>query len=121
MHLLTIGFECDAVLTSPRRRAVQTARPLASAFGLDAVIDERLGGSLSLSGLEQVLHAAGDPRNPVVVGHDPDFSDLLASLTGAADLPMRKGAFARLEVRRPLSPGSARLRWLLPPDALRHR
>ena len=32
---------------------------------------------------------------------------------------MRKGAFARIEIDRPLKPGAGTLRWLLPPDALK--
>jgi hypothetical protein len=32
---------------------------------------------------------------------------------------MRKGAFALLDVERPLAPGCAELRWLVPPDLLR--
>jgi hypothetical protein len=32
---------------------------------------------------------------------------------------MRKGALARIDVERPLEPGSGELRWLVPPDLLR--
>jgi hypothetical protein len=32
---------------------------------------------------------------------------------------MRKGAFARIEIGRPLRPGAGKLRWLIPPDALK--
>ena len=32
---------------------------------------------------------------------------------------MRKGAFARIEVDRPLQPGAGTLRWLVPPDLLK--
>jgi phosphohistidine phosphatase len=117
-HLSAIGFKADAILSSPKVRAVQTAEPLAKALGLRVRIDDALAGSLSIGQLEDLLTGAGGPRNPILVGHDPDFSDLLAGLIGAVDLPMKKGAFARLEVRRPLQPGTARLRWLIPPDAL---
>ncbi len=53
------------------------------------------------------------------MGHDPDFSDLVAALCGAAGVPMRKGAFARIEVDRPLQLGTGTLRWLIPPDLLK--
>ena len=59
------------------------------------------------------------PDRPILVGHDPDFSDLLGSLTASPGLRLRKGAFALLDVERPLTPGSAELRWLVPPDLLR--
>ena len=54
----------------------------------------------------------------MIVGHDPDFTELVSELIGAPSLPMRKGALARLDAARPLRPGGAILRWLIPPDAL---
>ena len=55
----------------------------------------------------------------MLVGHDPDFSEFVEALCGAANAPMRKGALARIEVDRPLRAGDGTLRWLLPPDAVR--
>ena len=120
-HLAAIGTQIDAIVSSPKRRAIETAEPLAAALGLKVVIDERLAGPLSPERLDEVLAASGDPRRPVLVGHDPDFSELLTSLVGAVDLRMKKGALARLETGRPLGAGSARLRWLIPPEALGRR
>jgi phosphohistidine phosphatase SixA len=78
-----------------------------------------LAGFLDLGALEALLEEAGSPVRPVLVGHDPDFSDLLASLTGSPAIRLRKGALALLDVGRPLAAGSAELRWLVPPDLLR--
>ena len=69
--------------------------------------------------VEALLTAAGDPERPVLAGHDPDFSELLALLCDTENAPMRKGAFARIEADRPLRPGGGTLRWLIAPDALR--
>jgi phosphohistidine phosphatase SixA len=69
--------------------------------------------------LEAILVSAGDPVRPVLVGHDPDFTDLLVELAGGpSSIRMRKGAIACLAGRRPLGPGEAELRWLVPPDLL---
>ena len=54
----------------------------------------------------------------MLVGHDPDFSELLSELCGATGLVMKKGALATLEIELPLRPGGATLRWLLPPELL---
>ena len=116
--LAAAGFVPDAVLTSPRVRAHETAEMVADRLGVPVRIDPRLGSSLDLATVEAILDDAGGLVRPVLVGHDPDFSDLLALLTGSPGLRMRKGAFALLDVERPLSPGSARLRWLVPPDLL---
>ena len=51
----------------------------------------------------------------MIVGHDPDFSELLALLSGTSDLPMRKGALALVDAERPLAPGAGTLRWLSRP------
>ena len=117
--LAAAGFVPDAVLTSPLVRARETAELVASLLGVPVRIDPRLGSFMDLATVEAILDDAGGLARPVLVGHDPDFSDLLASLTGSPGIRMRKGTFALLDVERPLTPGSAELRWLVPPDLLR--
>ena len=69
--------------------------------------------------LDEPAHVdRGDGRG--LVGHDPDFSDLLEDLTDAP-VTLRKCALARVDGDRPLQPGSGTLRWLLPPDVLEGR
>ena len=116
--LAAAGFVPDAVLTSPRIRARETADLVAERLGVPVRIDPRLGSFLDLATVEAILDDAGKPARPVLVGHDPDFSELAADLAGLADLPMRKGALARIDVARPLRSGSGTLRWLIPPDLL---
>jgi phosphohistidine phosphatase len=115
-HLALVEFETDAILSSPKLRALQTAQIVGKALGLKPTIDERLAGSLDPRIVASLLEDAGGPARPLIVGHDPDFSELLAELTGAPRMSMKKGAIARLDVRDGLRPGSGVLRWLLPPD-----
>ncbi len=117
--LAGIGFRPDLLITSPKVRAVETAEIVARLLDASLAVDDRLGGPFDIPTVEQILSAHGDPERPVLVGHDPDFSDLVAALCGAAGVPMRKGAFARIEVDRPLQLGTGTLRWLLPPDLLK--
>ena len=119
-HLASIGFTADAFITSPKIRAAQTAEIVAESLGARLSIDDRLAGGLEIDVLDAVLADAGDPARVVVVGHDPDFSELLSELVGTR-LEMKKGAFARVEIERPLRAGGGTLRWLLPPDALKPR
>jgi len=72
--------------------------------------------------VEDVLLAAGPAERPCLVGHDPDFSDLLAELLGLASIPMRKGAIARVDLpgRTPAA-GRGVLRYLIPPELLPDR
>jgi phosphohistidine phosphatase len=112
-------FRTDAVISSPKLRAAQTAEIVAGHLGIVVTTDDRLGGPLDLAGLDAVLTDAEDPERPMLFGHDPDFSEFVAELCGAANAPMRKGALARIEVDRPLQADGGTLRWLIPPDAVR--
>jgi phosphohistidine phosphatase SixA len=114
------GFGPDSIVSSPKVRARHTADIVADAIGIAVAVDERLAGPLDLDVLGAVIAAAGGDQI-VLVGHDPDFSDLLATLCGAADMPMRKGAVARIDLALPLEPGVGTLRWLLPPELLIER
>ena len=117
-HLKSVEFEPDAIISSPKVRALQTAEIVARALGVSATTDDRLAGSLDPSSVAALLRDAGGPGKPVIVGHDPDFSELLAELTGAPNLTMKKGAIARVDLAGGIKSGSGVLRWLLPPDLL---
>ena len=117
--LAASGFAPDAVLTSPLARARETAEIVADLLGVRLQEEPRLGGPLDLATLEAILDDAGSPRRALIVGHDPDFSELVSELVGGSPIFMRKGALARIDVERPLEPGSGDLRWLVPPDLLR--
>ena len=117
--LAALGFDPDAVVTSPRLRARETADLFAGHLGIRPVIDDRLAEMLSPAVVDGILTDAGDPTSVVLVGHDPDFSETLGLLTGALDIEMRKGAMARIDIARPLAAGTGILRWLLPPELIR--
>jgi phosphohistidine phosphatase len=117
--LAGVDFEPDVFLTSPKLRAAQTAERVAEAVGAKVKVDHRLASGVDLATVEAVLRDAGNPSRVVVVGHDPDFSDLVGELTGAPGLEMKKGAIARIDVELPLRPGTGRLAWLVPPELLK--
>jgi len=127
--LAGVGFAPDAILTSPKLRAAETAEIVGAALHARVSIEPGLASLVSLQELDSILTAAANPVRPVLVGHDPDFSDLLGDLVGGgpegADfgsgldgLRMRKGAIACIACSRPLRSGSGELRWLIPPDLL---
>jgi phosphohistidine phosphatase len=111
------GVVPDTILSSPKVRARQTANLVADALGVGVTSDDRLAGDFDLDVLAELMAGVGS-GSLMVVGHDPDFSDMLATLVGAAELPMRKGALARVDVQMPLGPGGGVLRYLLPPELL---
>jgi len=113
------GFAPDAVITSPKLRAVQTAEIVAGRLAVPVVVDDRLAGGFGLQAVEAILRDAGDPVRPVLVGHDPDFTDLVEILTGSSAVTMKKGAIIRIDIERPLAAGTGSLAWLVTPDLLK--
>jgi len=113
------GFAPDAVITSPKLRAVQTAEIVAGRLDVPVVVDDRLAGGYGLQAVEAILRDAGDPVRPVLVGHDPDFTDLVEILTGSSAVTMKKGAIIRIDIERPLAAGAGSLAWLVTPDLLK--
>ncbi len=86
--LSTLGAEIDACLTSPKVRAADTARLACDALPVEPEIAKELsGGDFDSVGL-----AAGR-GNVMLVGHEPDFSNEIARLTGAK-AKLRKGGLA---------------------------
>jgi len=118
LFLAEIAFNPDAILSSPLARAIETARLVASALELPVMVSDALAGPLDLESLDELLRHSGNPRSPMLVGHDPYFSMIAAELAGLAELPIRKGALVRIDTARPLVPGAGTLKWLLPPDLL---
>ena len=113
------GVKPGVILTSPKLRASQTAAPIAEALGAPLRVEPLLGIEVDLLDLDRLLTAAGDPASAMIVGHDPDFTEILEELTGAISMPMAKGAIARVDCTRPLVPGAGVLRWFVPADLMK--
>jgi len=113
--LAKAGFKPDAIVSSPKVRALKTAEIFGHAVRVAVDVDDRLAGLDDLDELSDVIAAHGGSR-VVVVGHDPDFSELAAELIGVGRLPVKKGAIVRIDASMPLRAGRGTLRWLVPPD-----
>jgi phosphohistidine phosphatase len=86
--LARLGTEVDACLTSPKVRAAETARMAGEALGLEPEIAIELRG-----GPFDSLSLAAGRGDVLLVGHEPDFSNEVACLTGAR-VKLRKGGLA---------------------------
>jgi phosphohistidine phosphatase len=91
--LKALGVELDACLTSPKVRAAETARIACEQLGdVEPQLEPKLaGGPFDAEAL-----AAGLGDNVLLVGHDPDFSAAVHSLTGA-QVRMKKGGLAGVD------------------------
>jgi phosphohistidine phosphatase len=116
--LADIGWKPDVILTSPKVRAAQTARLVGQAVEVKPADEARLASSFDVGDIQAMLGSHPDAKRVVLVGHDPDFSSVASTLTGAA-IELRKGAIVRIDL-----PGSApaaghgALRWLIPPGVV---
>ena len=86
--LAALGAGLDACLTSPRVRAAETARIACRHLAVEPEIEAGLSGG----GFDAPTLTAGR-GDVLLVGHEPDFSDQVARLTGAK-VRMRKGGLA---------------------------
>jgi phosphohistidine phosphatase len=91
--LKAIGVELDACLTSPKVRAAETARLACEQVGdTEPQLEPKLaGGPFDAEAL-----AAGLGDEVLLVGHDPDFSAAVHSLTGA-QVRLKKGGLAGVD------------------------
>jgi phosphohistidine phosphatase len=81
----------DVCLTSPKVRAEQTARLACKHLDVEVEIAEELRGGR----FDAVALAAGR-GDVLLVGHEPDFSNAIADLTGG-QVKLRKGGIACVE------------------------
>jgi phosphohistidine phosphatase len=89
--LAALRVNVDVCLTSPKARAEQTAR--LACQHLDApveIVEELRGGSFD------ALALAAGRGDVLLVGHEPDFSNAVAELTGGR-VKLRKGGIACVE------------------------
>ncbi len=112
-----LGIELDALCSSPLVRTRETAALVAAAFGYNEQIDDRLAPGLDLHGLRTVLGGYGAGARVMLVGHEPDLSTLVETLTGAR-VEMKKGMLAVINLAG-VARGAGVLRSLLPPRVLR--
>jgi phosphohistidine phosphatase len=89
--LKELGVKIDACLTSPKVRAADTAKLACDPLGVEYHLEPRLAGGPFdpeelAAGLGEVL----------LVGHDPDFSMAVHTMTGA-QVRMKKGGLAAVE------------------------
>jgi phosphohistidine phosphatase len=91
--LRALGVELDACLTSPKVRAADTARIACAELG---EVEPQLEPKLAGGPFDAEALAAGLGDDVLLVGHDPDFSAAVHSLTGA-QVRMKKGGLAGVD------------------------
>src|SRR4051812_7666142 len=86
----------ETILTSPLLRARETGGELGRALEIEAEPDERLAPGATPDDLRAAVAGRGD--EVVVVGHQPDCSQIAAALTGGPEPPSPAAGLAVIEL-----------------------
>ena len=119
--LAALDVQVDIVISSPLKRATQTAALVGNEMGHEGKlqIDPSLRPQATFADFRKLLDKYARQEAIMVVGHNPNLSESLArSISDAgceAGLELRKGAVAKVELRRT----SGSLQWVLTPKILR--
>jgi len=86
-----LGFELDGCLTSPKVRALETAKLACTHLGIEPELSQEIA-----DGYYDSLALVAGRGDLLLVGHEPDMSAEIGRLT-AANVKLKKGGFAVLE------------------------
>lgn len=122
--LTAIRAQIDVIISSPLKRARQTAQFVATELGFEqpVLISEALSPDADFAAFQHLLHEHERREGVLVVGHNPTLHQFAARLvsgngqpTGGGSIRLRKGSVARIDLaRRP-----AQLQWLIDPRLAR--
>ena len=106
----------DVIVSSPLKRARQTAQLVGTELGYDAQVEvsPALGLNASYTDFQQLLAKYADRDGVLIVGHNPNVFQFLGRMitgNGGAATRMRKGSIACVRADR----HPPRLQWLLDP------
>lgn len=118
--LSALKVQVDVVVSSPLKRALQTAQFVATELGYEAKVEvsPALRPNASLADFQELMAKYADREGVLAVGHNPNTFQFLGRLitgNGGASIRMRKGSIARIDMAR----HPPRLQWLIDPRSAR--
>lgn len=118
--LVTLRVEVDVIVSSPLKRALQTAQFVGTEMGYDAKVEvsAALAPDGDFADFQKLIDKYADRNDVLIVGHNPNLFKFLGRLitgNGGAGIRMRKSAVARVDMTKhpPL------LQWLIDPRMAR--
>jgi phosphohistidine phosphatase len=95
--LAAMGVELDAAYTSPKVRAHDTAKLALEALGVALTVDADLAGDFDGRDARGLMAGHDEDDKVLIVGHEPDFSQIVHDLTGAR-VDFKKGGVAAVRM-----------------------
>ena len=96
--LARLGVEFDAIYTSPKVRAADTAKLAAEALNVAPEEEAVLADGFERADAIELLDRHGADARVLVVGHDPSFTQVVYDLTGGR-IEFKKGAVVAVKVK----------------------
>jgi phosphohistidine phosphatase len=91
--LAALKVKIHLAFTSPKVRARDTALLACKALGVEPIEHAPLAGGFDLDDALELVGAGAPDQRVLVVGHEPDFSQVVHDLTGAR-IDLKKGGIA---------------------------
>jgi phosphohistidine phosphatase len=119
--LSNLDIQLDQIISSPLKRAMQTASLAANelAFETGIQVEAALRPESEYEQFQELLARYAKHEAIMVVGHNPSLSEFLSktisSNSGAAHMDFKKGAVARVE----MTGRNGSLEWLITPKIAR--
>jgi phosphohistidine phosphatase len=120
--LTAMDAQVDMIVSSPLKRATQTASLVGNEMGYEGKLqmDAGLRPGAGFADFRRLLEKYASLESIMVVGHNPNLSQFLGTVISEsgceASVELKKGAVARVDMRR----SSGTLQWCLTPKALRN-
>jgi phosphohistidine phosphatase len=96
--LARLGVEFAAIYTSPKVRAADTAKLAAEALNTGPEVEAVLHSGFEAADALELLGRHDADARVLVVGHDPDFTQVVHDLTGAR-VDFKKGGVAAIRIQ----------------------
>ncbi|MGZ4870464.1 MAG: phosphohistidine phosphatase SixA [Candidatus Angelobacter sp.] len=119
--LANLDVQVDQIISSPLKRARQTASLVANELAFEAAvqIDDALRPEADFEQFQAMLARYRKYDAVMVVGHNPSFTEFLSksvsAASGSAQIEFKKGAVARVEMQG----RTGTLDWLVTPKIAR--
>jgi phosphohistidine phosphatase len=95
LAFVRLGVRFERVFSSPRVRALDTARLVCTELALEPIVHAPLGGGFDERDAAELVATTDARAALLLVGHEPDLSHLVAAMTGAR-VEMKKGGIAAI-------------------------
>src|ERR1017187_6713569 len=101
--LSALNVQVDLVVSSPLKRALQTAQFVATELGYEGKVEisQALAPGANYADFQDMLAKYADYDGILVVGHNPSVFQFLGKMitgNGGAAIRMRKGSVARIDL-----------------------